>query len=180
MEETQQKYPIGRFKKPEDITVDHLEEAIKLLEVFPEQIKLLTFSLKDVVLDQPYREGGWTIRQLIHHIADSHHHCYNRVVWALTEDNPKIKAYDQDALAKMRYYSKAPIAWSLTHIEVIHQKMAYIFRNLEPLEWDRTFVHPESGDEVSVKDLAMLYSWHSMHHFSHIKNALQKGIKSST
>lgn len=173
MELEKLKYPIGRFKKPETVTTEMLQEAIKILEFFPEQLKLITYSLKEEQLDQPYREGGWTLRQLIHHIADSHNHAYNRVRWSLTEENPLIKAYDQDAFAEMFDYSKAPIAWSLAHIEAIHQKLVYILKNLKDSEWDRTFRHPETGAEVSLKTLALLYAWHSMHHFSHIKNALK-------
>ncbi len=173
MELEQLKYPIGKFKKPETITAEMLKEAIKILEFFPEQLKLMTYNLKDVQLDQPYREGGWTIRQLIHHIADSHSHAYIRVRWTLTEDNPMIKAYDQDAFAKLFDYAKAPIAWSLSHIEAVHQKLVYILKNLEESQWERTFQHPETGDEISLKAITMLYSWHSMHHFSHIKNALR-------
>jgi DinB superfamily len=172
MELEQRKYPIGKFKKPDTITAEMLQEAIKILEFFPEQLKMLAYTLNETRLDQPYREGGWTIRQLIHHIADSHHHAYNRVRWTLTENNPMIKAYDQDAFANMFDYSKAPIAWSLSHIEAIHQKLVYILRNLEDSMWDRTFQHPETGDEISLRTMTMLYAWHSMHHFSHIKNAL--------
>lgn len=165
-------YPIGPFKKPETIDKEDLNEAIKILQVFPEQLKLLTYSLKEISLDKSYRPDGWSIRQLIHHIADSHHHCYNRVRWTLTEDRPTIKAYDQDAFAEMFDYKKAPIAWSITHIEAIHQKLVYILNHLSEEEWKRVFIHPESGDEVSLETLVLLYAWHSMHHFAHIKNAL--------
>ncbi|HPF10604.1 MAG TPA: putative metal-dependent hydrolase [Flavobacteriaceae bacterium] len=174
MELDQLKYPIGKFKKPQEITKDQREEAIDILALFPEQLKQLTYNLKDAVIDQPYRPGGWTIRQLVHHISDSHTHCYNRVRWTLTEDNPLIKAYDQDAFAQMYDYQKAPIAWSISHLEAIHQKMVYIFRNLSEDEWNRTFRHPETGEEIALKSMVMLYAWHSMHHFAHIKNALKK------
>ncbi len=167
------KYPIGKFKIPEKITGDHLDEAIKILQLFPEQIKLLTYNLNDEVLDQPYREGGWTIRQLIHHISDSHHHSYNRFRWALTEDNPTIKAYNQDDFATMTDYSTAPISWSIAHIEAVHQKLVFILNSLSEEQWDRTFIHPETDAQMNLKELALMYAWHSMHHFTHIKNALK-------
>ena len=172
MELEQLKYPIGKFKKPETITQEQLEEAIKILQIFPEQLKHLTYSLKEEILDSPYRPEGWTIRQLIHHIADSHHHCYNRIRWTLSEDKPTIKAYDQDGVAKMYDYTYAPIAFSLSHIEALHQKIVYILSHLKDAEWSRSFNHPEWEGETDLKSLAMLYAWHSMHHFAHIKNAV--------
>lgn len=161
---------------PAEVSREQLDEAISVLQLFPEQLKLLTYSLKDTELDKPYRPEGWTIRQLIHHLADSHHHSYNRFRWALSEDNPMIKAYDQDAFAKMDDYRSAPIAWSISHIEAVHQKLVYILQHLSDDQWERTFRHPEMEDEMNLKQLAMLYSWHSLHHFSHIKNALGQKI----
>ena len=143
-----------------------------VLQVFPEQLKHLTYNLTDDQLNTPYREGGWTIRQLIHHISDSHHHAYNRLRWALSEDNPMIKAYDQDAFSEIVDYSQAPIAWSIQHLEVIHRKMVYILESLSEEQWNRTFRHPEMEKPMSIKELALMYSWHSMHHFAHISNAL--------
>ncbi len=172
MDIEQLKFPIGKFKKPKTISNEDLVEAIKVLQIFPEQLKLISLNLKEEVLDSPYRPEGWTIRQLIHHISDSHHHCYNRIRWTLTEDKPTIKAYNQDAFAKLFDYQKAPIAWSLSHIEAVHQKIVYILQNLTEEQWERVFIHPETKEEVGMKHLAMLYSWHSMHHFTHIKNAL--------
>jgi len=166
------KYPIGPLRIPEEISDAHIDEAITVLKLFPEQLKLLTFHLNDEVLDTPYRPDGWSIRQLIHHISDSHHHSYNRFRWALTEDNPKIKAYHQDAFAAMDDYKSAPIAWSLTHIEAVHHKLVIILQGLSEEQWGRTFIHPEGDKQIDLKQLALTYSWHSMHHFAHIKNAL--------
>lgn len=174
MEIEKLKYPIGKFERPEEVSDNEIAEAIKILQLFPEQIKLLTYNLKDEVLDTAYRPGGWTIRQLVHHISDSHHHSYNRFRWALTEDKPLIKAYDQDAFAAMDDYKTAPIAWSISHIEAVHQKLVYLLKSLDEDQWMRTFKHPEMEDEMNLKQLAMLYAWHSMHHFSHIKNALDR------
>lgn len=174
MELEQLKYPIGKFKIPENISEKDLREAITILQIFPERLKLLVYNLDDTVLNTPYRPEGWTIRQLIHHISDSHHHSYNRFRWALTEDNPLIKAYDQNAFAEMKDYKTAPIAWSISHLEAVHQKLVYMLESLSSEQWKRTFRHPETDDTMNLKELALMYSWHSMHHFTHIKNALDR------
>jgi hypothetical protein len=172
MDKDHLKFPVGKFEIPETISEANLNEAITILEVFPEQLKILTMNLKDEDLDSSYREGSWTIRQLIHHIADSHHHSYNRLRWALSEDNPMIKAYDQDAFAELADYKTWPIAWSLTHIEAVHHKLVNLFRMLTEEQWKRTFRHPEMEKEMNMKELVLMYAWHSMHHYAHIKNAL--------
>lgn len=166
------KYPVGKFEIPEKITEQHLNEAITILEVFPEQLKLLTFNLTEDQLDSPYREGSWTIRQLVHHISDSHHHSYNRIRWALSEDNPMIKAYNQDAFAELEDYKTWPISWSLSHLEAVHHKLVNLLRMLTEDQWNRRFEHPDMDNGMSLKGLALMYSWHSMHHYAHIKNAL--------
>ena len=165
-------YPIGKLSIPPEITKTQVAEAIEVLKVFPEQLKMLVLSVTEKELDVQYREGSWTIRQLIHHIADSHNHCYNRIRWALTEDKPLIKAYNQDRFAAMEDYTSAPIAWSLLHIEVLHYKLVNILSGINENKWSRTFIHPETNAEVSVKEMALTYSWHSRHHYMHIKNAL--------
>lgn len=172
MDMEQLKFPIGKFKKPEIISEEVLNEAIQILTVFPEQLTQCVQNLKNVVLDTPYRPDGWTIRQLVHHISDSHHHCYNRIRWTLTEEKPTIKAYNQNAYAVSFDYKNSPIEVSLLHIEVLHKKIVYILNHLEKSEWNRTFIHPETKEEVSIKHLVLLYSWHSKHHLAHIKNAL--------
>ena len=170
----QLQYPIGPFKMPKEITDAHLQEAIEILEIFPEQMKLLVAHLPKTTLAQPYRPEGWTIGQLVHHIADSHHHSYIRFKWALTEDNPKIKAYEQDDWAALGDYSTMPIAWSLTHIEAVHYKLTYVLKSLSKEQWERTFQHPDKETPTSLKENVLIYAWHSMHHFAHIKNALDR------
>jgi hypothetical protein len=167
-----QKYPIGRLTIPKKISTKDLDEAKAILQTFPEKLKLLTHTLNDAQLDTPYREGGWSVRQVVHHIADSHNHAYNRFRWTLTEDKPTIKAYDQDSYAKSSDYITQPIAWSIEHIEVLHKKLVYIIESLTDEQWERSFIHPETGDEVNLKEMAMTYSWHSMHHYAHINNVL--------
>ena len=170
----QLQYPIGRFEVPSEISEEKILEAITILEVFPLQLRELTATLDDATLDTHYRPGGWTIRQTVHHISDSHHHSYSRFKWALTEDNPLIKVYDEKAWAELIDSKTAPVAWSLTHIEVVHQKLVHLLRMLTDEQWNKTFRHPISGEETSMNLNTLRYAWHSMHHFMHIKNALDR------
>lgn len=172
MKNSRPQFPIGSLNIPKEITPSITKEAIEVLRHFPEKLILLTASLDDKQLDQPYRDGSWTLRQLVHHISDSHNHAYNRIRWALTEDSPVIKAYNQDAFAEMKDYKTAPISWSLKHIEVIHYKLDSILSSLTEEQWNRYFVHPETNTQVTIKEMAQTYSWHSLHHYMHLKNAL--------
>ncbi len=166
------KYPIGKFKPLSEITGSHLKETIEILQLFPEQLKLLVHNLDETAFNKTYRENSWTVRQLVHHIADSHNHAYIRFRWALTENNPSIKAYDEKAWAEMYDYKNAPIVWSLLHIEVIHHKLVNILQTMTEEQWERTYIHNITKEEKSLKTIALMYAWHSMHHYSHIKNAL--------
>ncbi len=166
------KYPIGQFKLSEEISEEVLQNAITTLEIFPEQLRLLTAHLPEETFQQQYRPGGWTIKQLIHHIADSHQHSYIRFKWALTEDNPTIKAYDEKSWASLNENHTMPIAWSLTHVEVIHSKITYLLKSFTEEQWERTYQHPDKEVPTSLKENALIYAWHSKHHLAHIKNVL--------
>ncbi len=168
----QLQYPIGRFEVPSEISEEQLQEAMTILEIFPLQLRELTSTLSEVNLEKTYREGSWTIRQIVHHLADSHHNSYLRYKWALTEDNPLVKVYDQDAWAELKDSKTAPVAWSLTHIEVVHQKIVHLLKMLSEDQWNRTFRHPVSKEVTSLKLNTLRYAWHSMHHYMHIKTAL--------
>ncbi len=170
-----QKYPIGKFNAPAEISEENLQEAIEIIRLFPEQLKLLVHNLNDEELGKTYREDSWTIRQLVHHISDSHNHAYMRFRWALTEENPTIKAYDEKAWSEMYDNKTAPIAWSITHIEAIHHKLVNIVKMMTEKDWERTYIHNITKEEKQLKTIALMYAWHSMHHFSHIKNALNNG-----
>lgn len=165
-------FPIGPFEAPEIITEAIKQEWIQTLEEFPNRLQNLVKDLSDEQLDTPYRDGGWTIRQVIHHCSDSHHHSYIRFKWALTEDKPLIKAYDQDAWASLFDTKTAPIQMSLDHLKAVHAKLVYLLKGLTDEDLEKSFVHPESGDTVVLRTNIGIYAWHSKHHYAHIENLL--------
>ncbi|MBP1839776.1 YfiT family bacillithiol transferase [Formosa algae] len=169
-----QKYPVGQFVCPDPITSKHLENWIDVLDKFPKRLNGIVQPLTDFQLDTEYRPGGWTIRQLVHHIADSHHHSYTRFKWSLTEDNPIIKAYDQDAWSNLEDAIKAPVSMSLMHIEAVHKRLVYLLKSLNEEDFNKSFIHPESNRTITVKENIGNYAWHSSHHYAHIVKALER------
>jgi len=168
------KYPIGKFNFPEIANKEYIDGCISILEYFPEKLETLVNNLSDEQLDTPYRPGGWTIRQTIHHLSDSHHHSYSRFKWALTEDKPIIKAYHEDRWAELIDSKSAPIDMSLQHLKAIHFKLVYLLRRLSNTDLNKCFIHPETQKEVPLKRNIGLYAWHSNHHFAHIENVLKR------
>ncbi len=169
------KYPIGKFECPKDIKETHIEEWINVLETLPNRLEVLVNGLNDEQLNTPYRLGGWTIREVIHHISDSHHHSYIRFKWAMTEDNPLIKAYNENDWATQHDYN-APIAQSLLHIKAVHAKLVYYLKGLSSKDLERAFIHPETNNTVVLKENVGIYAWHSNHHYAHIETVIkQKG-----
>ncbi|MCL4131097.1 UNVERIFIED_CONTAM: hypothetical protein GTU68_022513, partial [Idotea baltica] len=170
------KYPIGKFNCPKQITSSHLESWISVLEQFPNRLENLVNNLSDKQLDTVYRPHGWTIRQVVHHVSDSHHHSYTRFKWALTEDKPVIKAYFEDRWAQLFDSKSAPIEMSLNHIKAIHFKLVYLLKGLSDDDLSNVFIHPETKSEVPLKYNVGNYAWHSNHHYAHIENLLiEKG-----
>ena len=166
--EVDPRYPIGKFVKPESITADDRANAIATLAEMPEQLRNAAEGLSSSQLNTPYREDGWTVRQLVHHIADSHMNAFVRVRLALTEDWPTIKPYDEQAWA-MLHDSAAPIEWSLELIESLHARWVMLLQSLKEEQWLRGYRHPESG-ETTVEVATLLYAWHSLHHVAHINH----------
>jgi len=168
------RFPIGHFNCPEMITQDHLNTWIYVLETFPENLKNIVNNLSQEQLDTSYREGGWTIRQVVHHVADSHHHSYVRFKWALTEDKPVIKYYYEQLWAELNDAKTAPIDLSLNHLSAVHAKLVYLLKGLTNEQLSKVFIHPEHNEEVVLKKNVGIYAWHSQHHFAHIKNLLDR------
>ena len=168
------KYPIGHFSFNDDYTEANIKNWIADLENLPTRLEKLVLSLDESQLETPYRPEGWTVRQLIHHIADSHHHSYTRFKWALTEDKPIIKAYYEDRWAKLIDTELAPIQMSIEHIKAVHYKLVYLLNKLSEIELNKSFIHPETNKEVSLKRNIGIYAWHSNHHYAHIENLLKR------
>jgi len=168
------RYPIGPMPR----TTDPLTPAARaaLLNVFeqtPGTIRGLVSSLTDEQLDTPYRPGGWTIRQLVHHIPDSHLNAYIRMKLAVTEDRPTVKTYEEQLWAELPESRTAPVAMSLLLLDGLHQRWVAFLRGLSADQFRRTFTHAEWG-EVTIDDALAMYAWHCRHHTAHIRNGLGK------
>lgn len=169
---TNPQYPIGPFERPETITPGELQNAIATLAETPGFLRNAVDGLNAARLGTPYREGGWTVRQLVHHIADSHMNAFTRVRLALTEDWPTIKPYDEKAWANL-HDSLAPVEWSLELVESLHARWVMLLQSLSEEQWQRGFLHPENGP-VTLDVMTLTYAWHSMHHVAHITHLRAK------
>lgn len=168
------KYPIGQFECPKNMTKQHVEGWITILEQFPIRLEALVKHLSKKQLDTQYRPGGWTIRQLVHHISDSHHHSYTRFKWALTEDKPVIKAYNEKLWAELNDSKLAPIQMSIEHLKAIHYKLVNLLKSLSTEDLNKCFIHPETNSEVLLSYNIGNYAWHSNHHYAHIENVMKR------
>lgn len=167
------KYPIGKLLTPAEYTSEYISNKIQEIELFPERLKEETIHLTEEQLDTPYRPGGWTVRQVIHHCAESHMNCYIRIKWALTENNPVIKAYDENLWSQLPDSLSMPIQPTLSLLDGLHYRLAYIMKNLSETDLEKTFVHPENNSEYKIKQIIGTYAWHGNHHLAHI-TALKK------
>ena len=165
------RFPIGKFTKPEDITADHIKEWVEDIALFPSRLIRLTAKLSESDIEKTYREGSWTIRQVVHHCADSHMNSLVRFKWTLTEDTPEIKAYYEDRWAVLAD-SKMPLSISLTFLEALHQKWVYLLKSLDANDLKKSFIHPEHGKQFTLAENIGVYAWHCNHHLAHIRLAL--------
>jgi hypothetical protein len=166
MHDTDPKYPVGRFVAPATISADERTGAIATLAELPEQMRNAVDGLSSAQLSTPYREGGWTVRQVVHHVADSHMNAVIRVKLALTEEWPTIKPYDEAAWARLHDVA-APVEWSLELIESLHARWVMLLQSLDEEQWKRGFHHPDNGP-MTVEKTTLAYAWHSQHHIAHI------------
>ncbi|MGB5434920.1 MAG: bacillithiol transferase BstA [Maribacter sp.] len=168
------RYPIGHFEYPSMVSKETLAQWIQVLEELPSTLEHLVGPLTDAQLDTPYRPDGWTVRQVVHHMADSHHHSYTRFKWALTENGPVIKAYDEKSWSNLIDAKTAPIDLSLNYIKALHAKLVFLLRGLTAQEMDRFYIHPENNLKISIKENIGRYAWHSRHHYAHIKGLIER------
>ncbi|WP_224489503.1 YfiT family bacillithiol transferase [Robertkochia flava] len=164
------RYPIGRFVLPGKPSLEDVEKSISIIKAFPELLKGEVEGLDDAQLDTPYRPEGWTLRQVVHHVADSHMNAYIRFKWTLTEDTPEIKTYREGEWAKLPDVNGTPIEMSMSLLEALHRKWVYLLKALNPGQWQLVLYHPGFGKEIILSQLVCQYSWHCMHHLGHIRS----------
>jgi uncharacterized damage-inducible protein DinB len=161
------RYPIGKFEMPKEITPALRQTAIAEIADTPAKMRAAVRGLSDAQLETPYREGGWTVRQVVHHVPDSHINAYIRLRFALTETEPTIKPYEESVWANLEDAKNAPVEVSLNLLDALHNRWARLLRSLKPEQYARTLVHPDHGVRT-VDWLLFLYAWHGRHHTAHV------------
>lgn len=162
------RFPVGRFELPAGpLAPTRVEAAVAEIEALPRALRAAVAGLGEAQIDTPYRPGGWTVRQVVHHVGDSHMHAFLRFKWALTEARPAILAYDEAACARLAD-ALLPVEVSLALLDALHARWTAVMRALEPAEWARVFVHPEGGP-TRLDHAAATYAWHGRHHLAHVR-----------
>jgi hypothetical protein len=164
---TDLRYPIGKFTYDGQPTPEQRQELLLHIEQAPAKLRAAVNGLSSLQFDTPYRPEGWTVRQLVHHIPDSHLNAYIRTKLVLTEEEPTIKTYAEDRWAKLADTQATPVEVSLVMLDSLHDRWLRLLRSLQPEEWKRTFRHPDLGPMTLEKNL-VLYAWHGRHHVAHI------------
>jgi uncharacterized damage-inducible protein DinB len=164
---TDPRYPIGKFEMPAQVTPARRQQAIDEIAATPGKMRAAAKGLSDSQLDTRYREGGWTVRQVVHHVPDSHLNAYVRLKLALTEEKPTIKPYNEAAWAELADSKSTPIEVSQTLLDSVHTRFVQLWRSLKTEHFARVLIHPEHG-ERTVDWLLFLYEWHGKHHTAHI------------
>jgi uncharacterized damage-inducible protein DinB len=161
------RYPIGKYQ-PQPFSTKQLQEWVIDIQFLPQHIENAVLNLDEAQLEIPYRPQGWTVRQLVHHVADSHMNAYIRFKWGLTEDNPTIKPYDEAAWANLADTATIPINISLTLLHALHVRWVAVLKSMDEPAFNKTVFHPEHKKEMTLWHLLGLYAWHSRHHTAHI------------
>lgn len=162
------KYPIGKFVKPLNITRDILKQWIADITSFPSRLDKEVSQLSDTQLDTPYRPEGWTLRQVVHHCADSHLNAFTRLKLTLTEDSPTVKPYYEERWAELIDSKTFPIESSIKILQGIHTRWVAILHSLTDQDLQRIFIHPEHGRQFKLEENVGIYAWHGNHHLAHI------------
>lgn len=166
-------YPIGRYRAPESISTDDRNAWIQEIEELPVNLQQAVAGLSDAQLETPYRPGGWTVRQVVHHFADSHLNSYARFRWAATEELTTVKTYNEAAWAELADARTAPIELSLALIEPLHARWVLLLRSFTDADFERKMKHPDWG-HVSIEWLLGQYAWHCRHHVAHIRRLRER------
>jgi uncharacterized damage-inducible protein DinB len=167
----QLQYPIGKFHVPDIISMEILSTWIEEIAAFPKQLSDEVSTLTEEQLDATYRPGGWSIRQVVHHCADSHMNSFIRIKLALTEDTPTIKPYDEGKWAELSDSSSMPIQASLDLLQGLHARWVVLLYLTDKVDFQREFFHPEQGRNIRMNEVIGFYAWHGQHHLAHIRMA---------
>jgi uncharacterized damage-inducible protein DinB len=162
------RYPVGRFTFSGPINESQRNGFIADIERAPAALRASIKGLSPEQIETPYRDGGWTVRQVVHHVPESHMNAYIRFKLALTEDEPTIKPYMEDRWAKLTDVPVTPLETSLSLLDSLHDRWVRLLRSLRAEEWKRTFKHPEMGETLTLEKSLALYAWHGRHHVAHI------------
>jgi hypothetical protein len=168
MSDEKLQYPVGKFSPKESYTPEEIRTLIDAIEAIPSKIEATYKKFSQQQLDTPYRPGGWTARQVLHHVPDSHMNAYIRFKWTLTENMPTIKAYNEKDWANT-YETKQDPALSVALLKALHAKWVTLLRSLTPEDLQKSFIHPETGKNVRLDRLIAMYAWHGEHHHGHLK-----------
>ena len=161
------RYPTGKYQ-PQPFSEKQKEKWLNDLKFLPQELELAIQNLDEAQLQTPYREDGWTVQQLVHHVADSHINAYVRFKLGLTENNPPIKPYEEKEWAKLDDVNTVPINVSITLLHALHRRWVATIKNLSDEQWERTVFHPEQKKEMTLWYLLGMYAWHGKHHVKHI------------
>jgi hypothetical protein len=162
------RYPVGKFQYDGDASQPARERRIGEIGAAPGHLRAAVAGLSQAQLDTPYRPGGWTVRQVVHHLPDSHLNAYTRIKLALTEDSPTIRPYEEARWAELPDARSAPVDVSLSLLDFLHQRWVLLLRQLEPADFGRRFTHPEHGRRFDLDEAIAMYAWHGRHHVAHI------------
>jgi uncharacterized damage-inducible protein DinB len=161
------RYPIGGPRRAESFTAQERSAAIEGIRQLPQSLRSAVAALSEEQLETPYRPGGWTVRQLVHHVADSHMNAYTRVRLGLTEDWPTIVPYQENRWAELKDASTGAVSTSLDLLQALHTRWVQLFASLDEQDWKRGYVHPENGRET-LAQVVVVYDWHGRHHTAHV------------
>ena len=168
------RYPIGKYVRPKSLTPAQRTEAIEAIAAAPAALRAAVTGLTDRQLDTPYRPGGWTIRQVVHHVPDSHMNAYTRFKLALTEDTPTIKPYDEAKWAELDDGKSKLVEHSLTLLDALHARWVFLLERLKASDFDRAVHHPEWDTPMSLDQLLAMYAWHGKHHTAQITSLRER------
>jgi hypothetical protein len=167
------RFPVGKLQRPESLSEAQRREMIATIAALPSRMREAVGDLGKEQVETPYRPDGWTVRQLVHHVADSHMNAYVRLKLGLTEDNPTIKPYEEARWAELADTAATPVETSLALLEALHERWTHVLRSMTPADFARRLTHPENGP-MTLDGLLATYDWHSRHHLAHITSLRQR------